>query len=206
MLFRTYLVPIALGTLAVQALAVQARAQETHSPALPLFATAPGLATKAPSFWQGFYAGTELFAISRKGAKGQTGGGGYIGYNHPFTNNVVVGLKAGAGYAPSLYQRSGVSGFDYASTSVKLGYDLGRLMPYVTAGAVIARPTSFGGGFGSTSESINSLTGPGGGAKTFATIGAGFDYALTSKITVGVGVSAGNGRGLLAPAGAFGLR
>ena len=36
---------------------------------------------QALSPWTGLYAGTEVFAISRKGSKGLVGGGAFIGYN-----------------------------------------------------------------------------------------------------------------------------
>ena len=185
--------------LAICAVATAVRAEEARPAGLPLFAAAPGLATNGDSFWKGLYAGTEVFALSRKGAKGQVGGGGYIGYDHLFSNNVVLGVRASAGYSPALFQRNSFSGYDYASASVKAGYNMGRLTPYVTAGAVLAKPTTFG--FGTTAESINGVFGGGGATKTFATVGAGFDYAVTNKLTVGVGVSVSNSnsRSLLAP-------
>ncbi len=189
-----------LALLTLCALGTPARAEDARSSGLPLFAATPGLTTNGDSFWKGLYAGTEVFALSRKGAKGQAGGGAYIGYDRLFSNNLVLGVRASAGYSPALFQRNSFSGYDYATASVKAGYNMGRLTPYVTAGAVLAKPTTFG--FGTTGESINGVFGGGGTTKTFATVGAGFDYAVTNKLTVGVGVSVSNNRGLLSPMGA----
>ena len=153
---------------------------------------------KQPSLWSGLYVGTDVFAIGGKGVRGGVGGGGYAGYNHEFPNKVIVGIEAGAGYAPSLY-KFGPRGFDYASTDVSIGYDMGRLMPFVTMGVDLLKPTGIGNrGFTSTSDSLNDLFDSSGKLNSLTTVGAGFNYAFSNNLSMGLEVSVTNGRGFWA--------
>src|SRR5208337_2614152 len=97
-------------------------------PALPTFARSPDPQTT--NSWSGLVVGSEMFALSQKGAKGHVGGDGFVGYNHELDNNLVIGVQASAGYAPSLFARGPANGYDFAMTSVNVGYDMGRFMPY----------------------------------------------------------------------------
>jgi hypothetical protein len=51
--------------------------------------------------WSGLVVGSEMFALSHKGAEGHAGGDGFVGYNHELDNNLVVGVHASAGCAPA---------------------------------------------------------------------------------------------------------
>ena len=160
---------------------------------LPL--TLPSMALDPPapptSPWSGLYVGTEMFAISGNG-KGHVGGGGVIGYNHEFANHIVVGIDAASGFAPFAFPHGSAKGFDYAETDVSVGYDMGRWMPYVTTGVVLAKPNaSPGAGYVSASQSANNLFNSFGDTKAAATLGAGFDYAVTDNLHVGLSVSGG---------------
>jgi opacity protein-like surface antigen len=146
--------------------------------------------------WSGFYIGSEISALSRKGVKGLVGGSALLGYNHEFNNQVVLGIETSGGFMPSLLSHSRAPGFDFAATTVKLGYDMGRLMPFVTAGVTLARPQADRGvGFVNATESVNDLFSSSSHVSTFSTIGAGFDYALTNNLSVGLAVSANKGSG-----------
>ncbi|MGC1860644.1 MAG: hypothetical protein WA733_05830 [Methylocystis sp.] len=79
-----------------------AAAEELAASSLPLFAQNLQPKPQEPSIWSGLYVGSEVFAISGKGVKGGFGGSGFIGYDHIFANDVVVGVRADAGYSPSL--------------------------------------------------------------------------------------------------------
>jgi outer membrane immunogenic protein len=185
-----------LLALAALAASAPARAEDV----LPTFARDPAAATDAASPWAGLYAGTEIFASTGgRGSRGHVGGGGFIGYNKEFDSKLVLGVEAGAGFSPAPFQRGSWGGYDYAKTSVKVGYDMGRWMPFVAAGAGVAKSNAYSGAFSSTGESVNDLFGPGGKARTFTSLGAGVDYKLTDKVTVGVSVSATQGRGLAPP-------
>lgn len=174
-------------------------ADEVVAPPLPAFALPQPKQPQEPSIWNGLYVGSEIFAISGKGSKGGVGGGGLIGYDHAFADHVVLGIQANAGYSPGLFQQGGVKGFDYASANVKVGYDMGRFMPFMIGGVTLAKPDVFGRGYTNTSNSINGLFNSSANVKAFGTVGAGVDYAITDKLTVGVTVSAGNGRGAWGP-------
>jgi hypothetical protein len=63
----------------------------------------------------------------------------------------------------------------------------------------LAKPDVYGRGFTTTSDAFNDLFDQTASVKAYGTIGAGFDYAVTDKLTVSVAVSAGAGRGPAAP-------
>ena len=171
------------------------------SPKLPTFAADPQSLSANPqssSPWTGFYAGSEVFAFSGKGVKHGAGGGAFIGYNREFDNNLVIGIEASTGYAPSLFRHGPYSGYEFAATNVKLGYDMGRLLPYVTAGFAFAKPDVRSGYVGAT-DSVNDLFGSPSNVKVLGSVGAGVDYQITNNLSVGVAVSAGTNRGSVLP-------
>ncbi len=195
---------MALGFLC--GLGLSARAGET-APSLPLLALAPPASPTAPSPWSGFYVGSEVFAISGsgRGMKGGVGGAADFGYNHEFSNNVVVGVGASVGYAPSVFRYSPYSGFDVATTNLKIGYDMGRLMPYVTTGVILEKPhTSLTAGYTGGADAVNGLFSGSSNLRAAPTVGIGADYALTNKLTVGVGVSVSRSPGGFGPSAGFG--
>ncbi|SEE10398.1 outer membrane immunogenic protein [Rhizobiales bacterium GAS188] len=194
-----------LAVLVLCGLGVAAQADDTPPAKLPTFALnpqAPWTAAGTPSTspWSGLYVGSEVFAASIKGRKGLVGGSAYAGYNREFDNNLVIGIQGSTGFAASSFKRGPFVGYDYAATNVKLGYDMGRLMPFVTAGFAFAKPTT-GSGFTGASDSINDLFGSSSGFRGAGMVGAGFNYAITNNTSVGLAVSAGMGRGgpLLVP-------
>ncbi|HSI42491.1 MAG TPA: outer membrane protein [Xanthobacteraceae bacterium] len=129
-------------------------------------------------------------------------GGGQIGYNYQFTNNVVVGLEADFEFA-DMKDTRGYNGFwdlndwydagkvtteieSFGTIRARLGYAYDRFLPYVTGGLawgnvkVSDRWTEYDG--------VNDLVG-----ETFGysaddtlwgwTIGAGIEYAITDNWT-----------------------
>ena len=168
-------------------------------PALPTFAlSAP---PEQPSPWTGLYVGSEVFGVSGgKGIRGGFGGSGFAGYDREFDNGVVVGVQGNAGYAPGLLKHSAITGFNFASTDVRVGYDMGRLMPFVTAGVGFAKPNVRSlGGYTGAANSANDLFNSRGDLRSFATVGAGFAYKVTDKLTVELAVQAFHGNGIVAP-------
>jgi opacity protein-like surface antigen len=195
---------VALRLVAAVALcgfATAAQADDTPPPAkLPTFAMnpeAPWTAAGTPSTspWAGFYVGSEVFAGSGKGLKGVVGGSAYAGYNREFDNNLVIGIEGSTGFAGASFKHGPFLGYDYAATNVKLGYDMGRLMPFVTAGFAFAKPTT-SSGYGGATDSINSLfSSNSGNIRGAGMVGAGFEYAITNNLSVGLAVSASVNRG-----------
>jgi opacity protein-like surface antigen len=192
---------IALALVPVCCLAAAARADGLMASNLPTLAVDPppisprAFDLPAASPWGGFYVGSEMTAASRKGAKGLFGGSALAGSNYEFSNKIVLGVEASAGFNPNMLAR-GTAGNDFAAMKFKLGYDMGRLMPFVTAGISLAKPTTGTNiGFSSASDSLNDLFSSSPNVKTFGSIGAGFDYALTNNLSVGIAVSANKGVG-----------
>jgi opacity protein-like surface antigen len=190
---------LCLASAAFGALFGSAAAEELATSGVPLFARNLPAQPQEPSIWSGLYVGNEVFAISGKGVKGGFGGAGFIGYDHAFANDVVVGVRADAGYSPSLARWGASRGFDFASANVSVGYEIGRFRPFVAAGVALAKPDVFGRGFTTTSDAVNDLFDQASSVRAYGTVGAGLDYAVTDKLTVSVAVSAGAGRGLAAP-------
>lgn len=175
-----------------------AQASELSQPALPTFAaTVP---PSDPSPWTGLYVGTELFAVTgSKGVRGGFGGGAYAGYQHEFDNNWVVGVQGGVGYSPSVFNWA-YRGFNYANVEARVGYDMGRLMPFVTVGGVLARPNGRTlAGYGGADGALNDLFNSNGDLRGFATVGAGFAYQLTPNTTVELAVQTYRGNGFVVP-------
>ena len=92
-----------------------------------------------------------------------------------------------------------VRGYDFAAADIKLGYDMGRVMPFVTAGLALARP-HLGAGFATPGgDSLTEVLNGSGDSRTLTRVGAGVEYAVTDRLTVGVAVQHVQGRGLLLP-------
>ena len=183
--------------LAAAFIAATSPALAADLPALPSLAADPQ--TQAPN-WQGFYVGTELAVASFKGAKDAVGGAVLAGYDHRFDDNVVLGVRFSTGYDPFVFPGGPYRGFDFAETSVKIGYEMGRLTPYVLTGVALARPTNFGDGLANLGNSLNGVFAGPGALRAVGTAGVGFDYAVTNNIHVGVEAAVANG----GPLGAFG--
>ena len=137
----------------------------------------------APSQWSGLYVGSGVTFAAIKGQKGAFGGDVFAGYDKRFDNNLVLGVKVDTGFAPFAFGR--YRGFDYATASVKLGYDFGRMTPYVYAGGGLARATAFSSELPNASATLNGLFGQG-PARGVSTFGAGVDYHVTNNVTIGV--------------------
>jgi outer membrane immunogenic protein len=141
--------------------------------------------------WSGLTVGTEVFgaAASGRGARGGFGGDAFVGYFKELDIGVVIGAQGSAGYLPGLYNY-GPRGYDFGMAQVKVGYDMGRLMPYVTLGAGLARPTSSFNGSPTGFDSLNAMFVGSQLATSLTMVGAGVDYAVTNNLTVGVEVNA----------------
>jgi opacity protein-like surface antigen len=191
-LAQSFLLAIAAcGLAAAPALAADLPNQASSS--LPSLAADP--VTQTPN-WSGFYVGVGVEAVAFKGAKAQFGGDVYGGYDHRFDNNIVLGVRFSTGYSPWAFPSGPYRGFSFGETDVKLGYAMGRLTPYVVAGAALARP-SYGADIGDLSQSVNGLFSGPGAVQAVGTAGVGFDYALTNNVTVGLEARVSNGGPLL---------
>jgi outer membrane immunogenic protein len=192
----------ALTLAALAMLCLPARADQATAPASAPPTLLPSLAAnpEAPSPWAGLYVGSEVEAAFAKGSKPGFGGAAFAGYNREFDNNLVLGVQGATGYAPFLFAHGPAGGFNFAETSVSVGDDMGRFMPYLTAGVALAKPNSFGvPAFTGATDSMNSLFSSGGDLRALGVVGAGFDYQVTDKLSFGVAVTTGTGRGPFAP-------
>ena len=151
--------------------------------------------TPATPDWKGFYIGSGVSLTTLRGAKGQIGGDIFAGYDHVYDNGVLLGVKFDTGYDPYVLPNR-LKGFDFAESSVKVGYEMGRFTPYITAGVGLAKATNFGSGLPSADNSINGLFSGPGAVQPVGVVGVGFDYAVTDKLHVGVSAYVNNGGGL----------
>ncbi|RUX26608.1 porin family protein [Mesorhizobium sp. M7A.F.Ca.US.011.01.1.1] len=114
--------------------------------------------------------------------------GGVVGYNHQFTNNVVLGFEADLAYT------SNSKSFDapdsgrvdltnkmnlFGTVRGRLGYAFDRFLPYVTGGLAVA---NFKHQWTETADPTDSWP-DFGGAEAGWTAGAGIEYALTDHWT-----------------------
>ena len=161
---------------------------------LPSLALDPGA---APSIWHGLSVGTEITAVTGRG--GGVGADVFAGYDRAFSNGVVLGVRGITGYAPALYDRSLVRGYDFGGAELRVGYEMGRLTPFVTAGVALARP-HLGVGFDTPGAgSLNQLFSGSGATQRITRVGAGVEYAVTPSLTFGVAVNAVQGNRLVLP-------
>jgi opacity protein-like surface antigen len=184
---RLLLAPLLAGAVVFSAPALAA-----DLPTLPSLAADPQ--TQAPN-WSGFYVGAGVEAAFAKGAKGAFGGDVEMGYDHVFSNNVVLGARFTTGFSPWVVPGSRFQGFDFAETSVKMGYEMGRLTPYVVTGVALARPTFTTGGGPNMNDSLNGVFGGPGDLQAAGTAGVGFDYAVTNNLHVGMEATITHGAG-----------
>ena len=189
---------VALAGLAGFASSQARAASGLDQPSLPTFAlTAP---PADPSPWTGLYVGTEVFGVTGgKGVRGGFGGSGYAGYDRAFDNGIVLGIQGNLGYSPAIWSHSAVTGYNFASTDVRIGYDMGRLMPFVTLGVGLAQPNGRSLGYSGANAVANDLFNSTGNLRGFETAGAGFAYKLTDRVTVELAVQAFRGNGFVAP-------
>ena len=99
----------------------------------------------------------------------------------------LFGMEQKSGFAAGADTFALASGLSLSRTSMKFGYDLGAFKPYMSASFAEARGPAFG---------ANVFAAPPDAATPFAftsqatTVGAGFDYAITDKLSFGMSVNA----------------
>lgn len=181
--------------MAAAAAALAAMAGGATAQTLPTLALDPAA---EPSIWHGLSVGTEIVGVSGRGGGG-VGADVFAGYDRAFANGIVLGVRGVTGYTPALYGRPLVRGYDFGGGEVRVGYDMGRLMPFVTAGVVLARP-HFSAGFDAPGVgTLNGLLSNPGSTQRLTHVGAGVEFAVTPDLTVGLAVNAVQGNGLVLP-------
>ena len=156
---------------------------------VPVFAQ--GSASDALSPWTGLSFGSEFITQFSKGQKARAGADGFVAYDRALDNHWTIGVSASAGYVPYTLVGSPYKNVDFASSQIKLGYDMGQLEPYVTVGTVLTKATS--GLSVSAGDSLNSLFASSGGLKAAPVVGAGFDYQINANWSVGAAVQVQSG-------------
>jgi opacity protein-like surface antigen len=176
-----------LAALLTGAVAPGARALEAWPP-LPSLALSPQI--PAPG-WSGFYMGSEMSVLSGKHVRNGVGAAAYGGYRARLDNSVIVAIEAGAGRTP-LLTRQGWQSANFGFARAKVGYEMGRLTPYVTATGAFARVDNR---FGAPTapDAVNALFSGEGRLRSAASVGAGFDYRINNNLSVGLSVNAVQG-------------
>jgi hypothetical protein len=140
--------------------------------------------------WTGLTMGTEVFGVSGlgRGSRGGFGGDAFLGYSKEFDNNVVLGVRGSAGYMPGL-SKYGPRGYSFGMADVHIGYDMGRLEPYLTLGvgraSAVTGPHNGVGGL----DSVNDFFSNSKNSVTLTRVGAGFNYEVTNNLRIGVEAS-----------------
>jgi outer membrane immunogenic protein len=121
---------------ATTALAADVIAEQPPAPAAPAV---------VPVFsWTGVYLGANLgYGWANADVSDDNGfvGGGQIGYNYQFSNNVVLGIE---GDMDATGMEFGGNDVDYTlSGRARLGYAFDRWMPYATGGVAYAKAGDF---------------------------------------------------------------
>jgi outer membrane immunogenic protein len=171
---------LALAGSAACLLAAPLRALEWSSASLPTFAR--GAAAMEEAHWP------DAFASSVSGMTGQ----GANAATYRIGKDLLLGVSQTSG-SPALSSLAGApAGFDFSSTSVKLGFDMGRLTPFVTTTLSSFKASALPGlssGFNTTGDLM-----AGQAARTGVSAGAGFNFAVSDSLHLSVGASVGTGR------------
>ena len=116
-------------------------------------------------------------------------------YADRINDKYLFGIETSSGFAAaSPFRTQGFgSGFEYNSTSVRLGYDFGNFTPYITSSVTQAKPDL--GFTGTQFENGILAQNPSFSARTTTSVGAGFNYSLGSNTSINLGVSVGNAQG-----------
>lgn len=193
------------GLLGALAPGAAARAADA---ALPMFLAVPPPSAAAPvggdvasaplagadSIYRGLYVGTEVFGVAGGKGRGGFGGDVYAGYARPLESGALLDIQGGAGRAPALWGGPGPKGWSFGEASATLGYPMGRVTPFVTAGLAVARPEVGGGLIApGAAGGIDDLMNGGGSLRAAPRVGAGFSYALTPNTAVSFDVQVGRG-------------
>ena len=172
---RTYAkFPVAVVAL-LAGLPVPAGAWEVVSNGLPTFAA-------AESFKPGSGGGIEMSSP----LKFESATGWNPGYDVRM-GKYLFGMEQKTGFAAGGDMLGLASGFSFSRTNMKFGYDMGAFKPYVSASFAETKGPAFG---------ANVFAAPPDAATPFAftssatTVGAGFDYAITDKLSFGMSLSA----------------
>ncbi len=188
-----------LTVLAATAASGAARAFDTVSSPLPLFAQDGQSALTSGSIFKSFYSGSDFSFASGWGLRGQPAGSRYFGYTHTFKNKVFADVQTRTGYMP-LMGGGTVLGYDFSSVRLKTGYSMGRFQPFLAASVSVAAPQQLNAltfrPFGGASNGLNTATV---GTRSFATVTAGFNYKVTNNLSFGAAVSVTNTNGNTGP-------
>lgn len=171
------------------AMAVMAAVGSLAAPAFAADLARPATVAKAPAMvpapvfsWTGFYIGAnagygwgsgtglaDAYGVSPQGWFG----GGQVGVNYQFQNNIVAGLEADVDGGDISGNALGLSSKldTFGTVRARLGYAFGRVLPYVTGGFAWGSNTL---DYGALSQSQT---------HTGWTAGAGLEYALTDHWT-----------------------
>ena len=170
----------ALAGLAACLLITPACALEWASSSLPTFARGPAAMDEARV--------SDAFAVPAFGLSGQGGGAA----TWRISKDLLLGVSSTSGTASFSSLTGAPAGFDFSSTSVKLGLDLGRITPFVTTTLSSAKSSALPGlssGFNTTGDLL-----AGRDAKTSVSAGAGFNFAVTDSVQFGLSASVGTAR------------
>ncbi|MCC7321539.1 MAG: outer membrane beta-barrel protein [Rubellimicrobium sp.] len=177
-MFRTAMIASILGLGALPALAGGLAPIQPEPVVQAPVPVAPAVRPSAD--WSGFYLGAQGSYATFDWEQGTTSGsgestgiwGGHAGYMHDFGNFVVGGEATYDSLTSITDIVPGTDGESMIALKARLGYDMGRILPYVTAGG--AYLTTTGGIADSDSGYL---------------YGAGADFALTDTWRLGAEVT-----------------
>ena len=152
-------------------------------------ALGPGAADVAPDYWAGLSVGAGITVWGGKGVKGGVGGETDLSYEHVFDNGIMLGAQASTGYMPFLQASPGFTQFTgsaFAGGSAIVGYNFGRVTPYVITGVDFIRPTRFGYGAFNANDAVNSVFSGPGAVQAVGTFGVGVNYRVTPNFSMGL--------------------
>ena len=148
-----------------------------------------------PTFAQGLVPGGAPQATTAPGVPGLAtplaASGFNPGYDFRIGPKYLVGVETTTAFAATSGLLGYSSGFDASRTTMKFGYDMGRFKPFVMSGYTQIGP-SFGAPFAAFggAGAVPTVGAPFAATAHAATVGAGFDYAVTNNLSFGMSLQA----------------
>lgn len=175
MRMRTARSGIAAASILLAGLTGPAAAWEVIANGLPTFAAA-----------ESFAAGSSGAVSQTPGLKLETVNGWNPGYDVRF-GKYLFGMEQKTGFAAGGDMLGLASGLSFSRTNMKFGYDMGAFKPYVSASFAETKAPAFGANvFAAPPDAAT----PYAFSASAASVGAGFDYAITDQLSFGMSVNA----------------
>lgn len=180
---------------AVLAAAAPSPGQAFETTPLPIMAQDTQAFATVDSPWKGDVFARSPFGFSPFGLSLAPANTSFTSFSTKLDEKTTFGMRSMSGFVSTMSGPGLSRGFGFSATEMKFGYAAGNVRPWMSASFGAMTPNRFGGPLGLVGDPANPMfTGTQG--PSFARVGAGVDFAISDKVTLGFGVSVGTMNGV----------